>query len=146
VLNFWPYVARLEATGMQRLIGIQEVASTLGITSEVPFVGYVFDEQWAAANRQAALGFIHATIKAKKILQHSDQEWLRLRPLMKASNDATFNALRDGFRAGIPRHWGEQEQHDADRLFDILYKLGGKQLVGNTTRVTEGTFWPDVSY
>ena len=146
VINFWPYVARLEAQGMQRLMGVQEVARALGIDSEVPLVGYVFDENRAAAKRDALLGFIRATTRAKAIMQNSDQEWRPLRPLMKAADEATFTALRDGFRAGIPRHWGEQQRRDADRLFAILFKLGGARLVGNTTRVSEGTFWPEVVY
>ncbi len=146
VLNFWPYVARLEALGMHQLIGVQEVTAALGIESEVPFVGYVFSEAWAAENRDLALGFVRATTKAKAIMSESDEEWLRLRPLMKAPDDLTFAALRDGFRSGIPKRWGAQERKDAEKLFDILYKLGGSQLVGDTTRLSEGTFWPDISY
>lgn len=145
VLNFWPYVARLEAVGMKQLIGVQEVSRGLGINSNVPFVGYVFDEPWAKQNRKLIQGFILATIKAKQIMQTSDQEWELLRPLMKAPDEATFIALRDGFRAGIPSSWGEQEYNDAKQLFDILFKLGGRKLVGNTTQLSEGTFWSNIS-
>ncbi len=146
VLNFWPYVARLQSIGMKKLIGIDEVTRALGIKSDVPFVGYVFDEKWAVENHSAALGFFQAAAKAKQIMQTSDQAWEELRPLMKAPDEATFIALREGFRAGIPSHWGANERQDAEKLFDILYRLGGKQLVGETTRLSEGTFWPDVTY
>ncbi|RLW70217.1 MAG: ABC transporter substrate-binding protein [gamma proteobacterium symbiont of Stewartia floridana] len=143
VLNFWPYVARLEAIGMQQLIGVQDVSRGLGIHSQVPFVGYVFDDQWAERHKDLIRGFIRATTKAKQIMLNSDQEWEQLRPLMKAPDEATFIALRDGFRAGIPRQWGDTEQNDAKQLFDILFRLGGKRLVGNTTQLAEGTFWSD---
>jgi NitT/TauT family transport system substrate-binding protein len=143
VLNFWPYVARLEAIGMQQLIGVQEVSRGLGIHSQVPFVGYVFDENWANQHPNLIQNFIRATTKAKQIMLESDLEWEKLRPLMKAPDEATFLALRDGFRAGIPKQWGMAEQNDAKRLFDILFKLGGKKLVGNTTQLTDGTFWSD---
>ncbi|MCG7933817.1 MAG: ABC transporter substrate-binding protein [Candidatus Thiodiazotropha taylori] len=143
VLNFWPYVARLEAIGMQQLIGVQDVSRGLGIHSQVPFVGYVFDDQWAEQHKDLIRGFIRATTKAKQIMLNSDQEWEQLRPLMKAPDEATFVALRDGFRAGIPRQWGDTEQNDAKQLFDILFRLGGKRLVGNTTQLAEGTFWSD---
>jgi len=146
VLNFWPYVARLEAAGMQRLIGVQEVSRALGINSEVPFVGYVFNEDWAVKSRETAQGFIRAAAKARTIMKDSDQEWVLLRPLMKAPDNATFTALRDGFRAGIPNHWGSREQKDAERLFDILFRLGDQQLAGDNTHLTEGTFWPDAGY
>jgi len=146
VLNFWPYIARLKAAGMQPLIGIEEVTRRLGIGSEVPFVGYVFDEHWAAENREAVQGFIRAATKARTIMENSDQEWALLRPRMKAPDDATFKALREGFRNGIPHHWNQREQQDSEKLFDILSRLGGAQLMGNTTRLSEGTFWPEVSY
>jgi NitT/TauT family transport system substrate-binding protein len=146
VLNFWPYVARLEAIGMHSLIGVQDVTEALGIQSEVPFVGYVFNEAWAAKNQDTILGFIQATTKAKAIMKDSDEEWQRLRPQMKAADDRTFTALRDGFRGGIPKHWGSEERRDAEKLFDILHALGGRKLVGDTNRLSEGTFWPAIHY
>jgi NitT/TauT family transport system substrate-binding protein len=145
-INFWPYVARLEAAGMRRVIGVKEVARRLGIESELPLIGYVFDQRWAAENREALLGFVRATNRAKRLMKRSDPEWTALRPLMKAANEATFKALREGFRAGIPDHWGEKERADAEKLFAILHEVGGKRLVGDTSRLTEGTFWPEISY
>jgi NitT/TauT family transport system substrate-binding protein len=145
VLNFWPYVARLEALGMHQLMGIQQITRDLGINSDVPFVGYVFDEHWAADNRKTIMGFVHATSKAKQIMRDSDQEWELLRPLMKVPDEATFRALRDGFRAGIPSQWREKEHKDAKRLFEILFRLGDRQLVGKTTQLNAGTFWPGVT-
>ncbi len=146
VLNFWPYVARLEAIGMHSLIGVQQITRDLGIGSTVPFVGYVFDERWAADNREAIEGFIQAVSAAKRIMRESDAEWESLRPLMKAPDEATFVALRDGFRSGIPERWGDRERQDARQLFDLLASIGERQLVGDTALLNEGTFWPDVSY
>jgi NitT/TauT family transport system substrate-binding protein len=143
VLNFWPYVARLEAIGMRRLISVQDLSQGLGIRSQVPLVGYVFDETWAKQNQNLIQGFIRATTEAKQIMLKSDQEWEPLKALMKAPDEATFLALRDGFRAGIPKQFGVTEKNDAKQLFEILYQLGGKQLVGNTTQLSEGTFWFD---
>ena len=146
VINFWPYVARLEAQGMQRLMGIQEVIRALGINSEVPIIGYIFDQRWAVQNRELLRGFIRATTQAKRIMNDSDREWLQLRPLMNAQDAASFEALRDDFRAGIPRHWGAREQQDAARLFALLANIGGRELVGNSSELNKGTFWPDVDY
>jgi NitT/TauT family transport system substrate-binding protein len=141
VLNFWPYVARLKANGMRELIAVKQITAELGIESVVPFVGYVFDEEWAKENPERIAGFIQATSQAKKIMQESDQEWLRVRPLMKADDFATFFALRDNFRSGIPKPWGEKAVDDAKKLLDILYQLGGTKLVGKTPTLNEGTFW-----
>ncbi|HSR71859.1 MAG TPA: ABC transporter substrate-binding protein, partial [Kiloniellales bacterium] len=146
VLNYWHYAARLEASGLRRLIGVEDIVRELGIESKVPLVGYVFDEDWAAANEADVLAFVRATRAARGILAESDAEWERLRPRMKAEDDATFRALRDGFRAGIPQRWGEAERADAERLFKILERLGGPKLVGDATTSTDGTFWLPASY
>ncbi len=146
VISFWHYAARLEAMGMRRLIGIDEAARALGIAANVPMVGYVFRETWAAEHEDAVVGFIRASRKAKEILRTSDAEWERLRPLTKADNDATLTALRDGYRAGIPTAWGDAEQADASRLFAILGELGGEQLVGSGKQLADGTFWAGIRY
>ena len=126
-------------------MGVDEVVRALGVASDVPLVGYVFDERWAEANRKAVDGFVRAIGRAKDIMSKSDDEWERLRPLMKAGGDDAFLALRDAFRRGIPTRWGAAEQTDARRLFDVLAKLGGTRLVGRSTALQDGTFWPSAS-
>ncbi|MCB1858583.1 MAG: ABC transporter substrate-binding protein [Gammaproteobacteria bacterium] len=146
VINFWPYVARLEAMGMRKLLGVEQAARKLGIAHSVPLVGYVFDQHWARRNHAALDGFITAVSKAKDLMKTSDEAWLPLRPLMRVPDDATFVALRQGFRSGIPAHWGGREREDAAKLFALLGKLGGSRLVGESGTLSEGTFWPDVNY
>lgn len=146
VITNWNFVAQLEAQGLKKLIGVDEAARELGVAARVPLLGYVFDEAWAAANQADMLGFVAASRKAKELLAASDAEWERLRPLMKATDDATFAALRDGFRRGIPTTWGEAEQDDAAKLFAIMAGLGGEDLVGKAKELVPGTFWAAVSY
>ena len=146
VLNAWNFTAPLQAKGYSELVRVEDAARELGTQSHVPFLGYVFDESWAAAHKDDVLALVRASRKAKQLLADSDAEWDRLRPLMKAPDDATFAALRDGFRGGIPARWGEAERADATKLFLVLAKLGGPDLVGKSTELQPGTFWPDVNY
>ena len=146
VLNFWHFAARLEAAGFGRVIEIAEVTRDLGIERPVPLIGYVFDESLAAGRREDVTAFVRATRRAKAILADSDAEWDRLRPLMKAPDDATFRALRDRHRQGIPIRWGAEERADAEQLFNLLAKVGGAKLVGRATIIQDGTFWPDLNY
>ncbi len=146
VINFWHYVARLEAAGLRRVIGVDEVARGFGIAAPVSLIGYVFDEALGDARPQDVMGFVKASRMAREILGASDAEWDRLRPLMKAPDDATFRALRDGYRRGIPAHWGEREREDARQIFAILAELGGKKLTGKSRRLQDGTFWPPLTY
>jgi NitT/TauT family transport system substrate-binding protein len=104
VINSWNFSAELEAKGYKKLVGVEDAQKELGIQTQVPLLGFVFDEDWAAAHKDDLLALVRASRKAKDLLARSDAEWERLRPLMKAPDDATFAALRDGF-LGIPAHW-----------------------------------------
>lgn len=145
-LNFWHFTARLSAKGMRRLLGVEAMMHGLGLGAEVPALGYVFRDEWAEAHPSALSGFVAASRAAKDRLARDDAEWERLRPLMKAEDEATWAALRDGYREGIPTVWGDAERAAAERLFGLMAKLGGSELVGGQTALAAGTFWPAVRY
>ena len=146
VINFWHYIARLEAQGLKPLVTIGKAIVTLGAGSDVPMLGYVFREKWANANKGIVKGFARSSRRAKALLADSQAEWDRLRPKMKAKDDATFNALRDGYLDGIPSSWGAVERKAAEGLFAVLTKQGGKKLVGKSLKFQSGTFWPHITY
>ncbi|GBF26676.1 hypothetical protein MnTg02_01717 [bacterium MnTg02] len=141
VLNFWHYCARLEAAGFRRVKGVQDAAKGLGIVSEIPMIGYVFSRSWANKNPKLISAFLRATDKANELLKKSDQEWQRLRPLMRVKDDRTWQVLRDRFRQGIPRKDAPETERDIGILFKILAELGGKKLVGVGKELAPGTFW-----
>lgn len=146
VINYWPFAARLQARGYRPLLGVNEMAEGFGLVSRVPLLGYVFRESQAEARREDIMAFVKATQEAKRIMSISDAEWERLRPLMRAKDDATFVALRAGFRHGIPFHWRDEQREDAAKLFAILAEYGGEKLVGPSAELASGTFWPHVTY
>ncbi len=63
-------------------------------------------------------------------------------PLTGAADNVELMRLRDWYRHGIPRRWGEPERRAADQLFDLLARIGGPDLVGPISAVPAGTFWP----
>jgi NitT/TauT family transport system substrate-binding protein len=140
-LTYWHFAARLTAAGYRPVLQVKDAIEGLGIAAEVPMIGYCFDETWAAAHRETLRGFLRAVQQAQTLLRDSDSEWEALRPLMDAPDQATFIALRDGYRAGIPDHWGEAERAGAQRLFESLRAVGGSQLVGDALVLPAGTFW-----
>jgi NitT/TauT family transport system substrate-binding protein len=146
VLTYWHFSARLEAKGYRRLLGVEEAVRQLGIETVVPQLGYVFSEAWAETNPELVQAFADASREAKALLRASEDEWERIRPLTRAEDDATFETLKARFREGIPDHWGEAEQADAARLYDLLAKLGGEELVGRATELQPGTFWSPVTF
>jgi NitT/TauT family transport system substrate-binding protein len=146
VLTYWNFAARLEAQGLGELIGVSGIMRDLGLATEVPAIGYVFRTAWARANPAEVAGFVTASRAAKERLGASDAAWERLRPLMRAEDEATFRTLRARYRAGIPTRWGEAERADARRLFAILADLGGRELVGGAKDLDPGTFWPGADF
>ncbi len=140
-MNFWHYTARLSAAGVKELITMPQILAGLGIEDELPLVGWVFRERWANDNAAAIEGFLRASDAAKALMLESDAVWEELRPLMRAENEETFVALRDGFRAGIPRTTTAEAEAVARRVFDILAAEGGEALVGKARALAPGTFW-----
>src|SRR5262249_15609313 len=50
-LNYWNICAELEAKGLRRVAGIEDILPRLGARGATAMLGYVFDEHWAAQNR-----------------------------------------------------------------------------------------------
>ena len=140
-LTFWNFEARLRAKGMQQLITIPEVIRALVSEPEVPVVGWVFSDSWAAKNPSAVKGLLKASQAAKKLLGDSDAEWERLRPSMEAADEAEFVALRDSFRDGIPKESPARDAKAAAEVFSVLVEFGGAELVGDERELSPGTFW-----
>jgi NitT/TauT family transport system substrate-binding protein len=140
VLNFWHFCARLEANGFRRLIGASEAAQALGASGPVSALGYVFHEKWADENPGAAKGLARASAQAKELLVKSDDEWLRLAPLVRAEG-RELETMRDRYREGIPRRPVAEEEADAAKLYRVLAGIGGERLVGSAPEMAPGTFW-----
>jgi NitT/TauT family transport system substrate-binding protein len=140
-VNYWNFCAALEAKGLRRLIGIEDLLPKLGATGRTAMVGYVFDEAWANANRDAVARFLAMTRQAKEILATSDAEWEQIAPLTGAADAATLRAYRDRYREGIPRRPIADEEADARILYRVLATAGGRELVGSAAELDPGTFY-----
>jgi NitT/TauT family transport system substrate-binding protein len=144
-VNYWNFCAALEAKGLRRLIGIEDLLPKLGATGRTSMIGYVFDEGWASANRDTVAGFIAVTREAKEILASSDAEWEKIAPLTGAPDAATLRAYRDRYREGIPRRPIADEEADARVLYRVLAAIGGRELVGPAAELDPGTFYRAIS-
>ncbi|RVU38219.1 ABC transporter substrate-binding protein [Hwanghaeella grinnelliae] len=139
IVNFWHYLARLEAKGFRTLVSVNDAARDLGLDPDIPLLGYVMKGDFVREHADRVRGFAAASRAAKKILEEDDTAWERLRPIMKAEDDAAFEKLKAGFRAGIPD--GQAVDPDAAaRFFNLMAQLGGEQLVGTATTLPDGVF------
>ena len=143
MLNFWHYSARLEADGFKRLVSAEDAANVLGASGPVSAIGYVFSDEWAENNPDAASGFVQASRDTKQLLTDSDEEWARLASSGAIKDEgAALITLRDRFREGVPSRTLDEEVADASALYKILGELGGSKLVGDSPVMVEGTYWP----
>jgi NitT/TauT family transport system substrate-binding protein len=140
-LNYWNFCAALEAKGFRRVGGIEDILPKLGAKGRTAMIGYVFDEDWAARNRDALARFIALTRQAKEILATSDAEWERIASLTGATDAAALKILRDRYREGIPRRPIADEEADARVLYRVLATIGGTDLVGPARELDPGTFY-----
>jgi NitT/TauT family transport system substrate-binding protein len=140
-LNYWNFCAGLEAKGLRRVAGIEDILPKLGVSGSAAMLGYVFDETWAEKNRDAVDRFIAVTRRAKETLASSDEEWKRIAPLVGVADPAALKVYRDRYRAGIPRRPVADEEADARILYRVLAELGGAELVGPARELAPGTFY-----
>jgi len=138
VLTFWPYAARLEAAGMREALSVGDCAAALGLPSALDLVGFVFNGGWAKAHRALIDGFIAAAAEACDLLGRDQQEWVAVRRLMDAPEEALFQALRRRFVAGVHRPDAPAEKIEAGKVLRVL--AGGGQAPAS---LPPGVFWGD---
>ena len=141
ILTYWPYQARLKTKDFVKVISVKDVIKKLGIDSNVPVIGWVFRDEWAIDNSSKLKRFIQASEEAKELMMNSDEVWESIKPSMRVKNEDVFISLREIYREGIPRGFGQNQVNSAAKLFNKLSIIGGKALVGNSTSLAKGTFW-----
>lgn len=139
-INFWHFTAKMEASGMRRLVSVGDAAEALGLDPATPLLGYVVKGAFARERPDVVAGLAAASRAAKEILATDDAEWDALRARMKPANDAEFAALKAGFIAGIPAA-GPVDQAAAARMLALMAELGGEKLVGGATEMPDGVFY-----
>lgn len=138
-INFWHYLAKMEAAGMRPLVSVGDAAVALGLDPDTPLLGYVFKGDYLAKHPDLASGLAKASRSAKDLLATDDAAWDDLRAKMKPANDAEFTALIAGFRAGIPTQY-DVNQEAANKMLTLMSDLGGPELVGDVSAVPDGLF------
>ncbi|MGC8201513.1 ABC transporter substrate-binding protein [Aliiroseovarius sp. PTFE2010] len=138
-INFWHFMAKMDAAGMRRLISVADAAEALGLSPDTPLLGYVFRGEMLLDNPALVHGLAAASRAAKDLLATDDAAWERLRERMNVKSDAQFDALKAGFLEGIP-DTGPVDEEAADAMLRLMAELGGSELLGEATRLPDGLF------
>ena len=136
VINFWHFQAKAKAAGLKEIISVQNAAKSLGLDPSVPLLGYIVNGKMDA---KLAQGLFAASRDAKALLGSDDAAFDAIRKRMKPKNDAQFEALKTGFRAGIPAS-AIIDEAAVDKTLQMMAKLGGPDLVGKATTLPKDLF------
>lgn len=136
VINFWHFQAKAKAAGLVEIISVQDAAESLGLDPSVPLLGYITKGDMAD---KLAQGLFAASRDAKALLADDDAAFDVIRERMNASNDAQFEALKAGFRAGIPEG-ATVDEEAVDKTLQLMAELGGTDLVGKATTLPKDLF------
>lgn len=139
-INYWHFMAKMQASGMRKLIDVSVAAEALGLDPDTPLLGYVVRGDTLRDTPELVAGLAKASRAAKTILMENEAEWDRIRDRMNAKTDAQFEALKAGFRAGIPSP-EPIDQKAAAKMLEFMAQVGGSDLVGNATQLPDGTFF-----
>lgn len=137
-LNFWHLNAAMNDKGYQTLLTIHDVLAELGVSSNVPMIGWIFHKSWAQDNADVVNRFLEASSQSKQLLLNSDDAWQALRPLMRAESDDLFAKLISGFRQGIPAQFSDEEISAMSQVSNILRQQGA---VGIPEQLPTSIFW-----
>ncbi len=138
-INFWHFMAKMEAAGMRKLIDVADAARSLGLDPDTPLLGYVVKGEMLRDNPDLVKGLAAASRAAKDKLATDPAAFERLRERMNAKTDAQFDALKAGFIAGISNK-GRVDEAAADKMLRLMAQLGGEDLLGSATSLPEGLF------
>jgi NitT/TauT family transport system substrate-binding protein len=141
VLNFWTHAARLTGSGFKSILSMKDVMKELGIDPVPSLVGFIWREEFEAAQGARIAAFLSAVAEANTLLAKSDAPWQRLKPLVKPATDAEFQAIIASYRAGIPGSWGEGEMRSAEKLMSLLVAAGDAELMGSGTKFDAKLFY-----
>ncbi len=141
VLEFWTFALDLEARGFHRAIEMTEVENALGAKRDPIVTGYVFDEGFANAHRDALERFFTMMRKARALIASSDETWRAAATRIGAKDKATLDLYRKRYIEGGPTGTLEEQEADASKLFAVLAEIGGEKLAGPAKSLDAGVFY-----
>jgi NitT/TauT family transport system substrate-binding protein len=141
LLTYWHFAAPLQAQGYKQLLDGKAILQGLGITENLPNIGYVFKQSWAQEHKAALNNFFKASATAKQQLCSDDNAWQKLLPLIKSDDAATQKLLRDGYCAGSVSAWNDKDGQAAEQIYKLLDATSNHQLTGSEAGLQAGTFW-----
>ncbi|QEE21747.1 ABC transporter substrate-binding protein [Youhaiella tibetensis] len=141
-LNNWNWNARAKVDGKVEVISVADMLKDLGVAEQPPLLGWTFTDATGNDKKAALTAFLNASFDTKQALLTDDKVWDDIRDMTGAKdNDALFAQIKNDYRAGIVQHYDPNHMEAAEQSFALMAKFGGKDVVGDQTALSDGTFW-----
>ena len=140
-INFWHFNAKLPQNKFRPLLNTNEVLNKLGVDEDISFVGWVFAKDFAKKNPKLINSFLKSSIESKELLTKNDEQWNKIKPLMKVKNTETYEALKDGYKKGIIKEFSPKNIDDLEKIYQILSKEAGDKYISKNVPFSKDIFW-----
>lgn len=140
-INFWHFNAKLPKKEFKPLIEIDEILKKLGINKDISFVGWVFPKEFASKKAYLANSFFQAMDESKALLKNSDNEWNKIKALIKVKNQESFESLKEGYIKGIVDSFDKKDIDDLEKIYTILSNEAGANYISKDIPFDRGIFW-----
>ncbi len=141
-LNLWNWNSRAKLAGKTELVSVAAMLADLGVSETPPLLGWTFFDDVAREKKAEIKAFLDASFETKAALLADDAVWDQIRDVMNVGDDdALFAQLREDYRAGIVSKYASSAMKPAEQAFELMAKYGGKDVVGDTTELENGTFY-----
>ena len=140
-INFWHFNAKLPKKDFKALINIKDILKELGVKEDISFVGWVFSKEFATKKSELLNSFLKANTQSKEFLNSSDNEWNKIRALMKVKNEEIFNSLKQQYKKGTINKFDEKDIDDLEKIYKILSNEAGASYISSNISFSRDIFY-----
>ena len=140
-INFWHFNAKLPANKFKALISIDEILKSLEIKSDISFVGWIFNKDFAFENKDLINSFLNASLESKELLNSDDKQWEKIRYLVKEEDEKIFEALKNEYKNGKINKFSQNDIFELKKVYEILALEAGANYISKDVPFDEEIFW-----
>lgn len=128
---FYNLALPMIATGEYRLVtASRDLLPDVGLSKDILLSTVAFRQEYIKANPKNVRAFVLAYQEAVKYLAANDDIWIEMLARQDIKDPKIVTLMRDWSRATTLEKFSPTVQQDTQKIFDVLYGIGGKEALG----------------